>query len=190
MKKTKRFAAMAAAIAVCAGVTTYLPQDVFSGNVMSASAVEEAELSSLKIYGEAITDFQFHVNEDILNINRIKACIFYVMKSLTYKNGDVYLNLKEIVNVSLRQTVLRCIITTVTTLLPVISLIFLGSHEIINFNIALLFGLIVGTFSSLFISSQIWMLIEKRRIGKDPNKHWYDDNKKEKEELQVKGINC
>ena len=74
--------------------------------------------------------------------------------------------------------------------MPVISLIILGSHEIINFNIALLIGLVVGTFSSLFISSQIWMSIEKKSIGKDPNKHWYDDNKKEKEELKVKGINC
>ena len=56
----------------------------------------------------------------------------------------------------------------------------------------LLIGLLVGTFSSLFISSQIWMSIEKLKIGKDPNKHWYDDKtaKKEKEELQVKGINC
>ena len=94
------------------------------------------------------------------------------------------------VNVSLRQTVTRCIITTITTLLPVVSLIFIGSHEIINFNIALLIGLLVGTFSSLFISSQIWMTIEKKNIGKDPNKHWYDEDKKEKEELQVKGINC
>ena len=102
------------------------------------------------------------------------------------------LQLKDIVNVSLRQTITRCIITTVTTLLPVVSLIILGSHEIINFNIALLIGLIVGTFSSLFISSQIWMLLEKKNIGKDPNKHWYDEKKgkKEKEELQVKGINC
>ena len=61
---------------------------------------------------------------------------------------------------------------------------------ILNFNIALLIGLIVGTFSSLFISSQIWISLEKRSIEKNPNKHWYDDNKKEKEELQVKGINC
>ena len=99
-------------------------------------------------------------------------------------------DLKEIVNVSLRQTITRCLITTVTTLLPVVSLIFLGSYEIINFNIALLIGLVVGTFSSIFIASQIWMTIEKKNIGKDPNKHWYDDNKKEKEELQVKGINC
>ncbi len=128
----------------------------------------------------------YSINDTIVIFDRIRENKTKLYKD-KIKNID---ELKEIVNVSLRQTVLRCIITTITTLLPVISLIFLGSHEIINFNIALLFGLVVGTFSSLFISSQIWMLIEKRRIGKDPNKHWYDDNKKEKEELQIKGINC
>ena len=128
----------------------------------------------------------YSINNTIVIFDRIRENKTKLYKD-KIKNVD---ELKEIVNVSLRQTVVRCIITTVTTLLPVISLIFLGSHEIINFNIALLFGLLVGTFSSLFISSQIWMLIEKRRIGKDPNKHWYDDGKKEKEELQIKGINC
>ena len=128
----------------------------------------------------------YSINNTIVVFDRIRENKTKLYKD-KIKNID---ELKEIVNVSLRQTVVRCLITTVTTLLPVISLIFLGSHEIINFNIALLFGLLVGTFSSLFISSQIWMLIEKRRIGKDPNKHWYDDNKKEKEELQIKGINC
>ncbi|MBQ2946866.1 MAG: protein translocase subunit SecD [Bacilli bacterium] len=128
----------------------------------------------------------YSINNTIVVFDRIRE-----NKTKLYKDKIKKLDeLKEIVNVSLRQTVVRCIITTITTLLPVISLIFLGSHEIINFNIALLFGLIIGTFSSLFISSQIWMLIEKRRIGKDPNKHWYDDGKKEKEELQIKGINC
>ncbi|MBR6690131.1 MAG: protein translocase subunit SecD [Bacilli bacterium] len=128
----------------------------------------------------------YSINNTIVVFDRIRE-----NKTKLYKDKIKNINeLKEIVNVSLRQTVVRCIITTITTLLPVISLIFLGSHEIINFNIALLFGLVIGTFSSLFISSQIWMLIEKRRIGKDPNKHWYDDNKKEKEELQIKGINC
>ena len=128
----------------------------------------------------------YSINNTIVIFDRIRENKTKLYKDKIKKVDE----LKEIVNVSLRQTVLRCIITTATTLLPVISLIFLGSHEIINFNIALLFGLIVGTFSSLFISSQVWMLFEKRRIGKDPNKHWYDDNKKEKEELQIKGINC
>lgn len=128
----------------------------------------------------------YSINNTIVIFDRIRENKTKLYKDKV-KNVD---ELKEIVNVSLRQTLSRCIITTVTTLLPVISLIVLGSHEIFNFNIALLIGLVVGTFSSLFISSQIWMSIEKKNIGRDPNKHWYDDNKKEKEELKVKGINC
>ena len=130
----------------------------------------------------------YSINNTIVIFDRIRE-----NKTKLYKDKVKNIQeLKEIVNVSLRQTISRCIITTITTLLPVISLIIFGSHEILNFNIALLIGLIVGTFSSLFISSQIWMLIEKRNIGKDKTKHWYDDKnaKKEKEELQVKGINC
>ena len=128
----------------------------------------------------------YSINNTIVIFDRIRENKTKFYKDKIKKQEE----LKEIVNVSLRQTITRCIITTITTLLPVISLILLGSHEIINFNIALLIGLLVGTFSSLFISSQIWMLFEKRKIGKDPNKHWYDDNKKEKEELKIKGINC
>ncbi len=102
--------------------------------------------------------------------------------------------LELVVNTSLRQTLMRCIITTLTTMIPVVSLIFLGSYEILNFNLALLFGLIVGGFSSLFISSQLWLEIEKRNIGKKPKKKWYEEDKKgkkkEPEELNVKGVNC
>lgn len=128
----------------------------------------------------------YSINNTIVIFDRIRENKTKLYKDKIKKVEE----LEEIVNVSLKQTVTRCIITTITTLLPVISLIFIGSHEIFNFNIALLIGLVVGTFSSLFISSQIWMSIEKKNIGKNPNKHWYDDNKKEKEELQVKGINC
>ena len=128
----------------------------------------------------------YSINNTIVIFDRIRENKTKLFKNKIKKYDD----LKEIVNISLRQTIARCIITTITTLLPVISLILLGSHEIINFNIALLIGLAVGTFSSLFISSQIWMSIEKKNIGKDPNKHWYDDKTVEQEELKVKGINC
>ena len=130
----------------------------------------------------------YSINNTIVIFDRIRE-----NKKKLYKDRITSVDqLNNLVNVSLRQTIIRCIVTTVTTILPIISLIVLGSHEIINFNIALLIGFTVGTFSSLFISSQIWILFEKRNIGKDPNKHWYDDDKKhkEKEELRVKGINC
>lgn len=130
----------------------------------------------------------YSINNTIVIFDRIRE-----NKKKLYKDRITSVDqLNNLVNVSLRQTIIRCIVTTVTTILPIISLIVLGSHEIINFNIALLIGFTIGTFSSLFISSQIWILFEKRNIGKDPNKHWYDDDKKhkEKEELRVKGINC
>ena len=132
----------------------------------------------------------YSINNTIVIFDRVRENKTKIYKDKINKVDD----LKDIVNTSLSQTVLRCIITTITTLLPVISLIVVGSHEIFNFNIALLIGLVVGTFSSLFISSQIWMLIEKRSIGRDTTKHWYDDDKKKKkkepEELMVKGVNC
>ena len=67
------------------------------------------------------------------------------------------------------------LIATMTTLMPVISLIILGSHEIINFNIALLIGLIAGVYSSIFIASQIWFMFEKHSSGKPIKKKWYEE---------------
>ena len=153
--------------------------------VLIAFSLLRLEVNSMFI-AAILSIIGYSINNTIVIFDRVRE-----NKTKLYKDKiKKYDELKEVVDTSLRQTLRRCIITTITTLIPVISLIVLGSHEIINFNIALLIGLIVGTFSSLFISSQIWMIIEKRNIGKDPNKHWYDDNKKEKEELQVKGINC
>ena len=94
------------------------------------------------------------------------------------------------VNISLRQTLIRSLITTITTLIPVVSLILLGSHEIINFNLALLFGLIVGVYSSIFIASQLWLDMNKKSIGKKTKKKWYEEELHEKEELAVKGVNA
>ncbi|MBR6113530.1 MAG: protein translocase subunit SecDF, partial [Bacilli bacterium] len=84
-------------------------------------------------------------------------------------------DLKEVVNTSLNQTLGRSIVTTITTLCPVVCLILLGSHDIINFNIALLVGLVMGTLSSIFIACQIWFLIDKRNIGKPIKKKWYEE---------------
>ena len=95
--------------------------------------------------------------------------------------------LEEIVDDSVRLTLLRSILTTVTTILPVICLMLFGAKEIINFNIALLIGFIAGLYSSVFISNQIWLYLKKKSI-KAPKKK--DDDDKELEELKVKGINC
>lgn len=129
----------------------------------------------------------YSINNTIVAFDRARE-----NKKKLYNNKIKKLEeLKNLVDVTLKEVVNRSLLTSMTTLLPVIALIFLGSHEIINFNYALLIGLIAGTYSSLFIALYVWYLMEKRRIGKPEKKKWYEvDNKGEIEELKVKGINC
>lgn len=129
----------------------------------------------------------YSINNTIVAFDRARE-----NKKKLYNNKIKKLEeLKNLVDVTLKEVVNRSLLTSMTTLLPVIALIFLGSHEIINFNYALLIGLMAGTYSSLFIALYVWYLMEKRRIGKPEKKKWYEvDNKGEIEELKVKGINC
>ena len=143
------------------------------------------EVSSIFI-AAILSIIGYSINNTIVIFDRIRE-----NKEKLFKNKiNNKEQLEDLVNISLKQTVSRCLITTITTLLPVLALIFFGSYEILNFNLALLFGLVVGTFSSLFIASQIWLEIEKKNIGKPQKKKWYEDDVKEVEELKVKGINC
>ena len=103
-----------------------------------------------------------------------------------YKKETSKNNLKEIVNNSIRLTLYRSIVTTITTIMPVICLILFGAVEIINFNIALLVGFITGLFSSIFIATNTWQILETKNINK-PRK---ETKKEEVEELKIKGINC
>ena len=73
-------------------------------------------------------------------------------------------------------------------MIPVITLIILGSSEILTFNLAMLFGLICGTYSSIFIAASLFILLESKNLGKKAKKKIkYTDDIKEKE---IKGINC
>ena len=63
----------------------------------------------------------------------------------------------------------------------------LGAREIVNFNIALLIGFVAGVYSSIYISNQIWLMLETRRLKKPPKEKNNDD---EIEEIKVKGDNC
>ena len=67
-----------------------------------------------------------------------------------------------------------------------VSLIIFGTHEIINFNIALLIGLLAGNLSSLFLASYLFLCFEKRKKNK-PKKEKEEDG--EVTEVLIKGIN-
>ena len=130
----------------------------------------------------------YSINDTIVIFDQIRDKI----DSLGKKEIKSKEELADVIDGALNDVLGRCIITSITTLIPVVSLIVFGSHDIVNFNMALLFGLSAGTFSSLFIAAEVWYTFEKRNIGKPKHKKWYedDDNKKEVRELKVKGINC
>ena len=65
----------------------------------------------------------------------------------------------EIINTSLNQTLGRTLITSLTTLLVLFSLYFLGGELIKNFAIALIFGVIVGTYSSIYIAANALIMM-------------------------------
>ena len=127
------------------------------------------EISSIFI-AAILSIIGYAINDTIVTFDRIKENIKKAKKEI--QNAE---QLKEVVNKSLGQTLSRSLITTITTLIPVVSLIVLGSHEILNFNIALLIGLIYGVFSSVFIASGMWYQIEKKQIGRPVKKKWYEE---------------
>lgn len=125
----------------------------------------------------------YSINDTIVEFDRIRELIKTKYNNKLKNEEEV----EELVNDSLNQMLSRTIITTLTTMIPVICLIFFGSHEIFNFNIALLIGLVAGTYSSILLAPQLLKLFLKKKIGVDLSKKWYDDN--EPVEKKVKGIN-
>ena len=138
--------------------------------------VFKLEINSIFI-AAILTIIGYSINDTIVTFDMIRK---------NYNKEVSSDKLEEIVNNSVRLTLFRSIVTTVTTIMPVICLIIFGATEIINFNIALLVGFTLGLFSSIFISNNLWLILEIRR-QKRPKKEKKND---EVEELRIKGINC
>ena len=145
-------------------------------------AIFKIEINSLFI-AAILTIIGYSINDTIVTFDMIRQT--YKDK---YKNDIKDINkIDELVNTSVRLTLGRSIITTLTTILPVICLIIMGAKEIVNFNIALLIGFIAGVYSSIFISNQIWAILEKRSI-KNPKEDDEDDDD-ELNEYTIRGVN-
>ncbi len=62
---------------------------------------------------------------------------------------------EEVMNISINQTLSRTIMTSLTTLLVLLALFFLGGEIIHNFALALILGVVVGTYSSIYVASAV-----------------------------------
>jgi len=118
----------------------------------------------LTFIAAVLTIIGYSINDSIVTFDRNRE--LYKQKKRVRDIKD----LEEIVNASIRQTLGRSINTVLTVLFPVIALLIFGSESLRNFSFALLVGLIVGTYSSVFVASQIWLMLENRRLKRGKNK--------------------
>ena len=101
----------------------------------------------------------YSINDTIVSFDRIREEMKNENINTTNRS-----TLNKVVNKSIRNTATRSMFTTITTLLAVCSLLIWGPRTSIAFNIAMLVGLIAGTYSSIWIASQIWIVLENFRI--------------------------
>ena len=107
-----------------------------------------------------LTIVGYSINDTIVTFDRIRENMAKLGKI------DNVNALADIVNKSLRQTLGRSVNTVLTVIFVVVALIALGAEAIRPFSIALLVGLIAGTYSSIFISAQIWFDLKKKELQK------------------------
>ena len=98
---------------------------------------------SLPIIAALLTIIGYSLNDTIVVYDRIRENIKEIQRR----------TLGDIVNSSINQILSRTVLTSVTTLLVVVALFFLGGAVIHDFAFALLVGIVIGTYSSIFIAS-------------------------------------
>ena len=107
---------------------------------------------TLAIIAAFLTIVGYSLNDTIVIFDRIRENL----KVLRREKYD------KIINTSINQSLSRTVVTSMTTMIVVVILFVFGGEVIHNFAFALIVGVIVGTYSSIFIASPIVVEWEKR----------------------------
>ncbi|MBN8911840.1 MAG: protein translocase subunit SecF, partial [Rhizobiales bacterium] len=99
----------------------------------------------LSIVAALLTILGYSINDSVVVADRIRENL------RKYKK----MPLTELLDLSINETLSRTILTGVTTIAVLLALFFLGGEVIRNFTFAMLFGVIIGTYSSIFVSAPL-----------------------------------
>ncbi len=114
----------------------------------------------LSVLAAVLATIGYSLNDTIVVFDRIREN-FRIMR-----RGDA----EEIINRSINQMLARTIITSMTTLLVLTSLYFLGGESVSGFALALIIGVLVGTYSSIYIASASALALDVSPIDLQPPK--------------------
>jgi len=117
---------------------------------------------NLSIIAAVLTIVGYSMNDTVVIYDRIRENL-----------GKYHrLNISDIANLSINETLTRTIITSVTTLLALISIFILGGEILRGFSFAMILGVLIGTFSSIFVASPIlkYFNVSYKTIEKEEEK--------------------
>lgn len=118
---------------------------VFTIGVFSLLGIE----FDLTVLAAVLAVIGYSVNDTVVVLDRIRENFRKMRKGTTV----------EIMNASINQTMARTLMTSLTTLLAVFALFLFGGPVIHNFALALIIGVVVGTYSSIYIASYTALLL-------------------------------
>ncbi len=107
----------------------------------------------LAIIAALLTIVGYSLNDTVVVFDRVRENLRKYKKKA----------LKEVLNLSINETLSRTVMTSVTTLIALISLFILGGDVIRGFVFAMIWGVIVGTYSSVFVASAILLKLDVTR---------------------------
>ena len=107
---------------------------------------------SISIIAALLTIVGYSLNDTIVIYDRIRENMLL----------NPYRDKKKVFNTSLNQTLNRTLVTSITTLIVVIVLYIYGGDVLRPFSFALIIGIILGTYSSIFIASPITLYLEEK----------------------------
>ncbi len=113
----------------------------------------------LAIIAALLTIVGYSLNDTVVVFDRVRENL------LKYKKR----RLKEVLNLSINETLSRTFMTSFTTLLALISLFLLGGDVIRGFVFAMIWGVVVGTYSSIFVASAVLLWFGVKRDWSKPD---------------------
>src|SRR6056297_582054 len=115
----------------------------------------------LAIIAALLTIVGYSINDTVIVFDRVRENL------RKYKKKD----LKEVLNLSINETLSRTLMTSVTTMLALLALFILGGDVIRGFVFAMMWGVVIGTYSSIFVASTVLLVLGVKRdwSKKDPS---------------------
>jgi len=117
---------------------------------------------NLSIVAAVLTIVGYSMNDTVVIYDRIRENLGKFHK----------LDISDIANLSINETLARTIITSVTTLLSLFSIFILGGEILRGFSLAMILGVLIGTYSSIFVASPIlkYFKVSYKTIEKEEEK--------------------